>query len=170
MQVIVLFLWATAAISQVSELSYKLDTGDKIQIQVFDEQDLSIQTRVSSTGTINYAFLGQLQVAGRTTAELEKHITELLLDDYLVNPSVNVSILEFRPFFINGEVGSPGRYAYQPGLTLEKAVTLAGGLSDRASKRKIYVQRNENGFKKSKIGMEDKVFPGDVISIEEGFF
>ena len=115
--------------------SYRLGTGDRIFIQVFDEQDLTMETRVSSSGVINYSFLGQLQVAGRNSGELENEITGLLRDGYLVNPSVNVSVLEYRPFFINGEVVRPGGYPYQPGLTLEKAIALAGGLTDRASKR-----------------------------------
>ena len=92
---------STAYAQEPGDSSYTLNTGDKIYIQVFDEQDLTMETRVSSSGVINYSFLGQLQVAGRTSSELENDISSLLKDGYLVNPSVNVSVVEYRPFFIN---------------------------------------------------------------------
>jgi polysaccharide export outer membrane protein len=151
--------------------TYILDTGDKIYIQVFDEQDLTMETRVGSSGVINYSFLGQLQVSGRTSTEMEGEITTLLKDGYLVNPSVNVTVVEYRPFYINGEVKRPGGYPYQPGLTLEKAVAIAGGLTDRASKRKMYLQQGKDqDSKKGKVRMDSRVSPGDIITIEEGFF
>lgn len=166
---ILLFCMASTAYAQEpSNSSYTLNTGDKIYIQVFDEQDLTMETRVSSSGVINYSFLGQLQVAGRTSSELENDISNLLKDGYLVNPSVNVSVVEYRPFFVNGEVKRPGGYPYQPGLTLEKAISLAGGLTDRASKRKMYLQNND--LDKTKVRMQHPVSPGDIITIEEGFF
>jgi polysaccharide export outer membrane protein len=111
-------------------------------------------------------------VAGQTTSELEQHIVSLLSDGYLVNPSVNVSVVEYRPFFINGEVKSPGGYPYQPGLTMEKAIALAGGLTDRASKRKMYLQKGGQASEQArgKVSMGSKISPGDIITIEEGFF
>ncbi len=162
---------STAFAQEPGDASYTLNTGDKIYIQVFDEQDLTMETRVSSSGVINYSFLGPLQVAGRTSSQLENDISSLLKDGYLVNPSVNVSVVEYRPFFINGEVKQPGGYPYQPGLTLEKAVAIAGGLTDRASRRKMYLQEaNKQSKDRKKVGMENPVAPGDIITIKEGFF
>ncbi len=151
--------------------AYRLGAGDRIYIQVFDESDLTMETRISANGIINYSFLGQLQVSGRTSAELEDKITQQLRNGYLVNPSVNVSIIEYRAFFINGEISNPGDYPYQPGLTLEKAVTLAGGLTDHASKRKMYLQKqNNNSEERIRVHMDHRIEPGDIITIEEGFF
>lgn len=150
---------------------YRFGTGDKIYIKVFDESDLTMETIVGSSGTINYSFLGQVRVAGRTSGELEEELTTLLADGYLLNPSVNVSVIEYRPFFINGEVKKPGGYPFQPGLTLEKAVAIAGGLTDRASKRKIYLQAaSQSDSKKEKVSMDKRIAPGDIITVEEGFF
>lgn len=150
---------------------YRIGQGDRISIQVFDEDDLTMESTVGETGSINYSYLGILEVEGKTTRELEQQITNLLQDGYLVNPSVNVTITEYRPFFINGEVSDPGSYPYQPGLTLDKAIALAGGLTDRASKRKIYLIPAENpDAKPVKIGMKQSIDPGDVIEIKEGFF
>ena len=151
--------------------NYRLGQGDRISIQVFDEPDLTMNTQVGASGSINYSYLGDMRVENKTAEELEKDIVRLLEDGYLVNPSVNVSIIEYRPFFINGEVRQPGSYPYQPGLTLDKAIALAGGLTDRASKRKMFLisAQNPNG-KQTKVTLQNKIGPGDIISIQEGFF
>ena len=151
---------------------YVLGQGDIIGIQVFDEPDLTLEARVGSSGVINYSYLGDLQVAGRTPLEIERTVSRLLRDGYLVNPAVNVTVVEYRPFFINGEVRSPGGYPYQPGLTLDRAIALAGGVTDRASLRKMFVLKSAGDADevRERVGMSYRVAPGDVISINEGFF
>ena len=162
---------ATAGEPATDPSGYVLGQGDVIGIQVFDEPDLTLQARVGSSGVINYSYLGDMQVAGRTPLELERVISKQLRDGYLVNPSVNVTVVEYRPFFINGEVRSPGSYPYQPGLTLDKAISLAGGATDRASTRKMYVIKAARGEdERQRVDMNYRVAPGDVISINEGFF
>ena len=148
-----------------------LDNGDEISILVFDESDLTMDATIGDSGEINYSYLGALQVTGKTPVQLEREITAALKDGYLVNPSVNVSIKEYRPFFINGQVRSPGGYAYQPGLTLDKAIALAGGLTDRASSHKMFVIRADSRDQdKKRIRLTAPIGPGDVIEINEGFF
>jgi len=150
---------------------YILGQGDVIGIQVFDEPDLTLEARVGSSGVINYSYLGDIKVTGRTPLELERQISTLLREGYLVNPSVNVTVVQYRPFFINGEVRSPGGYPYQPGLTLDKAISLAGGMTDRASTRKMFVIKAlGDSDEQERVGMNYRVAPGDVISIDEGFF
>lgn len=152
----------------VSTGSYQLGEGDEIAIQVFDEPDLTMDARVGASGSINYSYLGDITVAGKTTVQLEQHITGLLRDGYLVSPSVNVSVREYRPFYISGEVRQPGSYPYQPGLTLNKAIALAGGLTDRASSRRIFISKPDGD--EFRAGPSQAVAPGDTISIREGFF
>lgn len=157
----------------VSADSYVLDEGDKIAIQVFDEPDLTMNASVRASGIINYSYLGDIQVSGKTPTQLEQDITAVLEDGYLVNPSVNVTVIEYRPFFINGEVRAPGSYPYQPGLTLDKAIALAGGLTDRASRSRMTVLKPNNGQganSAKKAQMQTRIAPGDIISIKEGFF
>ena len=160
---------AIAAIGSSPD-NYVLGQGDQISIFVFDEPDLTLDARVSASGFINYSYLGNIQVTNKTPLELEEHIAELLRNGYLVNPSVNVSVTQFRPFYIGGEVRSPGSYPYQPGLTLERAIALAGGLSDRASERRMYVARAGSDTSQQKISLGDAVGPGDTITVQEGFF
>ncbi len=153
------------------EGDYEIGEGDRIGIQVFDEPDLTMEATVGSSGGINYSYLGDIKVAGKSPVQLERDITELLKQGYLVNPSVNVSVVQFRPFFIAGEVNRPGSYPFQPGLTLDKAIALAGGLTDRASTRRMFVIKAGNkSAGESKIGLSSAVGPGDTITIREGFF
>jgi len=106
-----------------------------------------------------------------TVSELEAYIYTGLKGDYLIEPSVSVSILEYRPFFINGEVEKPGGYAFQPGLTIDKAAALAGGYTERASKTKIYIDREVNGRTVQLTGERSMpILPGDIINIEQSFF
>jgi len=151
--------------------TYRLGQGDEISIQVFDEPDLTLGTIVGAGGSINYSYLGDVKVAGKSPVELEKHIAGLLQNGYLVNPSVNVRVTRYRPFYINGEVRSPGSYPYQPGLTLDRAIALAGGLTDRASTRKMFVTKeNTASSNEIRVPLNFRVQPGDTISIREGFF
>ena len=152
---------------------YILGQGDTISIQVFDEPDLTLSTAVGTSGSINYSYLGDIKVAGKSPSQLERHIAGMLQNGYLVNPSVNVTVIEYRPFYINGEVRSPGSYPYQPGLTLDKAIALAGGLTDRASTRKMFVTKGLGGGKTeegSRVFLNSRIAPGDIITIKEGFF
>ena len=150
---------------------YVLQAGDRIDIQVFDEPDLTMKATVGQSGSINYSYLGTIEVAGKSPQQLTEDITEKLRDGYLKNPSVNITVEQYRSFFVDGEVRSPGSYGYEPGLTLAKAVTLAGGMTDRASRRKIFLTREVDGDKsRTRVDMSQAIEPGDVIEIEERFF
>ena len=159
-----------SANAQVSN-QYILQAGDQIVLQVFDEPELSMTAVIAQSGTINYSYLGTIQVAGHTTEQLVQILTDKLSDGYLRNPSVNVTVKQYRSFFVDGEVRRPGSYAYEPGLTLAKAVSLAGGMTDRASRRKMFLTREIDGEKKRyRVEMSQTVEPGDIITIQEGFF
>ncbi len=151
--------------------SYRLGTGDVIIIQVYDEADLSLEQRLPDTGLISYPFLGELKVSGLTVLDLEKKITDGLKDGYLVDPKVTVTVKEYRPFYIHGQVKKPGSYPYQPSLTVRKAVSLAGGFGDRASLNKIFVIRSSDvTHSQRRVNLNSPIFPGDIITIQESFF
>ena len=163
-----LFIFTHAVNAGVTS-DYRLGTGDKISIKVFGEEELSAEFTLSDAGTISYPFLGEINALGNTTGELSRLITALLADGYLINPSVNIEVIGYREFYINGQIEKPGAYAYQPGLTLHKAVALAGGYTERASSSKMYVIR-DGSSKRVRIKNNDRIFPGDVITIDESFF
>lgn len=164
--------FTSVCFAQSSQFSqYTLGSGDTVSISVYGQADLSLETRLTDIGVINYPYLGEVSVLGMTVPELENFIYEGLKGDYLINPSVSVSIIEYRPFFINGEVENPGGYPFQPGLTIDKAAALAGGYTERASKTKIYIDRTIDG-KQTTIDASRvmQILPGDIINIEQSFF
>ena len=168
---LILLFCGLAMQANAQDAQYVLESGDQIFIQVFDEPDLTMQATVGQSGAINYSYLGTIQVAGQTPEQLSESITAKLRDGYLRNPSVNITVEKYRSFFVDGEVRRPGSYGYEPGLTLAKAVSLAGGMTDRASRRKIFLTREVDGEKKSyRVEMSQTVEPGDIITVREGFF
>lgn len=177
--IVALFLNLPLTHSVAEESSdYRFGPGDYISISVYGEVDLSINVRIGSSGSISYPFLGDVAVKGLTAKQLEKKLIDGLKGPYLVDPNVTVSMLEYRPFYVNGEVKRPGSYPFQPGLTVERAISIAGGFTDRASRSKLSVERDgiylkdseENSRVKRSVKLQDAVMPGDVLSIEQSFF
>ena len=149
--------------------AYILGAGDKIEIKVYGQEDLFTEALLGNSGTINYPFLGEIKVAGLTTEQLEKLITKGLKGDYLISPNVDAQVVEYRPFYIHGEVKKPGAYPYQPGMSINQAVALAGGLTERASKDKISLFK-EGNKQSITASLSSNVSPGDTITIEQRFF
>ncbi len=150
---------------------YRLGAGDVLTIRVYGEDDMTREKlRLPDSGMVSFPF-GDVAALGITVSELESRITEGLRGRYLVNPRVSVSIEEYRPFFIYGQVEKPGGYSFQPGLNIRKAVSISGGFKERASPSKIFVVREgdaENAA--SKVDLNSPVWPGDTVTVEESFF
>jgi len=165
-------LLSMAFTSQAQELNqYRLGADDEISVNVFNEPDLSLaKTRVAANGTISMPLIGQVVVKGLTIDEVELKITKLYLGDYLKKPDVSVSIVEYRQFYVNGEVDKPGGYSYREGMTIQRAISLAGGFTERASRSKIRLMRENNPNNVINVDLNTPVKPGDVITVEESFF
>ena len=164
---------STATAQGIGEkATYKLASGDIIRINVFGEPDLSFdEIRLTDAGTFSYPFVGEMRARGKTAVELEADLTAALRGDFLVDPRVSISVLEYREFFISGEVKEPGGYKYQPGLNLRRAIALAGGLTERASVNRITVVRDQDTSRKPvRVTLDTPVMPGDTINIDQGFF
>ena len=170
--------WVLIAITTISSVAlgqgvsgYTLGSGDQLEVQVYGEDDMTVEAYLSDTGTLSYPFLGELKVLGLTVGQLEALITQGLQPDYFIDPLVTVRIIEYRQFYINGEVDKPGGFAFQPGLTVRKAVSLAGGFTERASKSSVYVISDTSDTQESvKVKLNYAVKPGDIITIEQSFF
>lgn len=161
-----------AGTGYAQEATYTLNSGDSIRIYVYGEPDLTFESLpIGQNGRIAYPFLGELAVAGKTAAELQQVLTEGLKPDYLVDPRISVSIVRYRPFFVNGEVRNPGGVDFQPGLTLRKAISLAGGFTERANKKQmLLISDADNSLKEQKVGLDYRIKPGDIITVQDTFF
>ncbi len=157
---------------------YKLGAGDVINISVYDEKDLSLEVRIGLSGQISYPLLGDVAVSGLSPKQLEVKLVSGLKGPYLIDPSVTVSIVEYRPFYVIGEVKKPGGYPFHPGLTVDKAISISGGFTERASKSNIFVVHDDSKNQSKRSEDEDKeavklfdvIQPGDVITVEQSFF
>ena len=143
-----------------------------ISVRVLGEDDLRREkVRLSDAGTISFPVLGEIPVKGMTVGGLEEYVTKGLKGRYLLNPQVTVSIDEYRSFFVNGMVEKPGGYPFAPGMTVRKAISLAGGFRERASREKIHIIRDDDPKQTPrKVDLNASVLPGDILTIEESFF
>lgn len=151
--------------------AYRLGSGDKLRVTVFGEKDLSGDFDVNDQGLVALPLIGPVSVVGKTIEETEALITQRYGKDYLVNPRVNVEVLNYRPFYILGEVTKPGSYPYVNGLTVLNAVALAGGYTPRANKDHIVIKRAASpSAGEQPVGEDGAVLPGDVVRVPERFF
>jgi protein involved in polysaccharide export with SLBB domain len=162
----------SVAFAQVdNDNDYHLSVDDQISVSIFNEPELSIENvKISTSGRISMPLIGQVNVKGFTVTALEDELVSLYLKGYLKKPNVTVTITEYRPFYINGEVKQPGSYAYRKGLTVQKAVTLAGGFTERASTKSISLKSEDNVTSTNSVLLADAVKPGDVLTIGTSFF
>jgi protein involved in polysaccharide export with SLBB domain len=154
-----------------SSNDYHLGSGDKIHVSVFGQADLNGDFAVDGAGFVQLPLIGLVQAAGLTVAQFQKEITGKYADGFLVNPNIEVDVSGYRPFYIIGEVKTPGQYAYVNGMSILNAVALAGGFSDRADKSEVYIRRN-GASKEVELPADEttKVNPGDIIRVSERFF
>ena len=150
---------------------YLLDSGDKLRIFVYGQPNLSRSYTVDHEGKITVPLIGNVTARGLTTTSLEHTIKNRLGTQYVKDPQVTVDMLQNRPFFILGEVKTAGQYPYVSGMTIETAVAIAGGYSDRASSQKFRLSRRINGLVEVIEAPADYVVqPGDTVTVFERFF
>jgi len=149
---------------------YVLDTGDQVKIVVFGHTDLSGQFVVSSTGAIAMPLIGEVGAKGRTLRQVEAAIIKKLKPDFLKNPQVSAEVVNYRPFYIIGEVKNPGTYPFVNGMRILNAVAIAGGFTYRARENEMLITRAKGGGKPQKVSPNTRVLPGDVIEVIERYF
>lgn len=153
------------------DTGYRLGSGDRVHIIVFGQNSLTGDYQVDGSGMLQFPLIGQVHAGGMTAAELQQAIMSKLSPDYIRNPSVSVEVMNYRPFFIVGEVNKAGSYPYVSGMTVLSAVALAGGFTYRAKDNEYKISRIENGQRVTLGANNDTpVFPGDIITIPERFF
>jgi len=150
---------------------YRLDSGDRLRITVFEQQSLSNTYTVDQAGYIAFPLVGQVAARGATVSQLEGVIAQKLKQGYLRDPDVTIEIDRYRSIFVMGEVGQPGQYAYVPGMTVLNAIAVAGGFSTRANQRDVDVTRKINGnILTGRVPITDPILAGDTIYVRERLF
>lgn len=152
--------------------NYRLGSGDRVRITVYGQPELTGEYAVDGGGQMSYPLVGQIRAGGMTAHELERALIGKLSPDYLKNPSISVEVLTFRPFYIVGEVRTPGSYPFVNGMTVLNAVALAGGFTYRARENSFYVTRTGEDGAKNKVsaGADATILPGDIITVRERYF
>ena len=152
-----------------SERLHVIAPGDSLSLLVYGESDLSIENvRVPQSGRVSFPLIGSTVVAGRTTPQVEQSVAELLAQGYVKNPRLSVTMFSYRPIFIRGAVQETGSFPFSEGLTIGKAIALAGGSKNSAKRNGVSILRDGNVIEKSlTIDSQTEVQSGDVISIEE---
>ncbi|HEY8948109.1 MAG TPA: polysaccharide biosynthesis/export family protein [Rhizomicrobium sp.] len=150
---------------------YQLASGDKVHIDVFGEGNLSGDYVVGPDGKITLPLAGQVAAAGLTIPQLRQSVVTTLSHGYVQNPNVTISSLDLRPFYILGEVNKPGRYSFEPNLTVMAAVATAQGFTYRADQSDVYIRHARDASEKQyDLTSTLAVQPGDTIRISERYF
>jgi polysaccharide biosynthesis/export protein len=143
-----------------------------LEIRIYDQPQLSGSYHVDDSGFINLTLLGPVQAEGLSTAALERAITGGLQSNGLIlHPAVSAEISAYRPFYILGEVNTPGQYPFRPGMTALTAISIAGGFTYRGCQDYVGITRNADGtpaqYRAPTCAL---VQPGDVITVFERRF
>jgi len=170
--IVVLTVTLLCAVASADETGgdYTLAAGDRIRVTVYGHDDLSGEFQLDGNGNVALPLIQNVAANGQTPRELEQAITDRLQPQYLRNPLVSVEVLTLRPFYILGEVNSPGSYPYSAGITVVKAAALAGGFTYRANTKKVRITRDGDPEPIERASLQSEVKPGDVIEVPERFF
>ena len=150
---------------------YKLGSGDRLRISVYNEEGISGEYEISGSGSISLKLIGSIAANGLTIEELARNIETKLRDGYLKDPHVSIDVLNYRPFYVLGEVKQPGKYPYVNGMTVLNAIALSGGYTYRARENSVIIVRgNDRDQKERLVDENNTVLPGDVIRVPERYF
>jgi polysaccharide export outer membrane protein len=160
-----------ALASNDRESEYRLGSGDKLRVITFGEESLTGEFSVSGGGKVSLPLVGEVQAAGLTVPEFQRGVENALKKGYMNQPRVSVEVINYRPFYILGEVTRPGEYPYTSGLTVLDAVATANGFTYRANTKKVWIRhRNSETEGWRRLTGSTQVEPGDTIKIGERFF
>ena len=154
-----------------AEQPYTLGAGDKLRVTVFGQDGISNTYIVDAGGNVSLPLIGSVPARGITTQQLSQRIAERLKQGYVREPHVTVEVESYRPFFILGEVTTPGQYPYVADMTVEKAIAIAGGFAPRAYKSTVELTRSAPGEQtKSDVPLNYPLRPGDTVLVKERWF
>ncbi len=162
-----------ASASPAAPAQYTLGPGDKIRVTVFGETAVNGEYSVGPDGAVAFPLIGNVSARGKTVGELQAAITTKLAGGYMLDPRVSIDVLNYRPFYILGEVNRPGQYPYSDGLSVAQAVATAGGYTYRANTGRVFIRRSEKPAEETyslKSANQVWVMPGDTVRVGERHF
>ena len=138
---------------------------------MFGEDKLTGDYDIDPNGFVSLPLAGTIPAAGLTKRELEAALAKQLKGAYLRNPKVTVDVVNFRPYYVLGEVQKPGEYQFRSGLNVLSAIAVAGGATYRANTSKVYIQRSgSTELTEYPQSPTVPVKPGDVLRVPERYF
>lgn len=167
---------------EVASFDETLGVDDVFDVRVVGEAEISGPYRVAADGSIDFPFVGRVQVLGLRPGEVQRLLSEKLRDGYYRNPQLTVMVKEWnsRKIAVLGQVQKPGPILYFPHMTIVDAIAAAGGFTEVAAKNSVTVRREANGkvqtrnYRVADIseGRSPNVgiLPGDVLVVEERLF
>ena len=160
------------AVAQVSGLEdYRLGPGDRLKVTIFGHPQESGEFEIDGSGSLAYPLIGRVPARGKTVPEVQEAIRVELDRRFIVDPRVSIEVLNYRPFYIYGEVNRAGSYPYVSGLTVRRAVAIAGGFTRRARFDPVtLIRERENDVEKIESAIDAPVLPGDIIEISRRLF
>ncbi len=162
---------APRAFHEATIQPYRMDSGDRLRVTVFEQPGLTGTFTVDQAGYVAFPLVGQVPARGHTLPELEAAIAQKLRGGYLRDPDVTIEVDRYRSVFIMGEVGQAGQYSYVPGMTVQNAIAVAGGFSPRAQQGSVDITRKVNGkIITGRVPISDPVIAGDTIYVRERLF
>ncbi|MCC5790036.1 MAG: polysaccharide biosynthesis/export family protein [Opitutales bacterium] len=146
--------------------SYLLNAGDLIQVIVFQEPDLNREVRISQNGRVQLPLVGSVDLAGNTVQEATERIFDLYEGDFLINPQINITVLEYSQRRVNvmGEVNSPGTIMFPPeeSMTIIDAISRAGGPNSLGNLRRVsLIRKTEEGEMENFTINVDEIMSGN---------
>lgn len=163
--------YAPLGVPIVPNEAYTLDSGDPVRVVVFGQNHLSGVFGASGSGAIAIPLIGTVRARGLTTVQLASRLSRDLSRKFIKDPNVTVKVETHRPFYILGEVNRPGKYPYVDAMTVEAAVAVAEGYTERAKLRFVRLTRCFGVVNSTVMVPADyPVRPGDTIYVLERFF
>ncbi len=155
----------------IEQVEYRIAPGDTLQLTVFREESLSGEFQVGEAGLMRLPLVGNVEAGGKTIAELRADITARLSEEFLRDPNVSVTVTNYRPVYVLGEVANPGQYVYAEGLTVHALVARAGGFSFRAQEKIVHIRHaGEADERAYALTSSGAVRPGDTVRIGARYF
>lgn len=177
MMALMSLLWAGIASAQetaprpaTTAAAYRLGVDDKVRLVVYGEEQLSGEYVIGSEGAISLPLVGPIEIEGLTVPQAQAKITKAYGSSYVADPKVSLDIVEYRPFYILGEVNKAGQYPYRIGMTVLRAVATAEGFTYRANQKRVAIQGSDGVERIVALTSQTPVQPGDTIRILERYF